>query len=562
MNIRTGRWSVLLMTLLLVFSSGCNITTALDTDTKQHLSKYDALAQKKNDQLDLEPLKLEPYAREVGGKISAPQYRKFAANSSVLVKGSATKHADFRSNVAWIEVEKVGADGNRDERKFSYYARLKKGHFSQQVQLFAGTGSYQVTVRLPGKEREDRFYDLAQFEVINVNPLKKRDLAYTRIGTKIGLTVEEPRSGLVKKKKRFELKGKIRQPSGNRVMIRLEKDGQRWQHLIPVKDGTFTSEVPLFYGRGIHKITVLSQDKDRSEYYNEAVSMWVDNQLDVKQEPIQYFKHYDERGVKLEAPLVSGGSGKMKYQIKGHIDPEAPFAKETKHLIVQTKKGDQEATYFIPVKDGRFNDTFWLRFGKGDYEVTVNVPEITNVQRDYFRFFGVARFHVTNTEDQDLRNLLPSRGIQSDNGTIRSLAEELTRNKQGDRAKVFAIYQYVSKNIRYDVAKFKHDAFEYDDSALKTLHEKDGVCQDYSFLAIALLRSIDIESRFIEGMAEGNRHAWVEVKVKGSWITMDPTWGAGYINGSDQFVQRYTTKYFDPSPREFARTHSRTGVMY
>ncbi len=59
-------------------------------------------------------------------------------------------------------------------------------------------------------------------------------------------------------------------------------------------------------------------------------------------------------------------------------------------------------------------------FGKGTYEVTVNVPEITDQQRDYFRFFGVARFTVNNTADQDLRNRLPSRGIQSDDPPLKA----------------------------------------------------------------------------------------------------------------------------------------------
>ncbi|SDX10217.1 Transglutaminase-like superfamily protein [Marininema mesophilum] len=562
MNIRTGRWRLLIVTLLLVFSSGCSLFAAIDSGAKKNLSKYDALAQEMNDRMNLEDLRLEPYAVEVGGKVSTPQYRKFAVNSSLIVKGTATKHAGFRSDVAWIEVEKKGKQGAVDGRQFSYYTPLKKGRFTQKIQLFAGKGSYQVTVRLPAKEKKDRFYDLAQFEVINVNSERKRDLAYTRIGKKVGITIEKPLSGLVKADEKFKLMGHLPQSSGNRVMVRIEKDGNRWEHLIPLRDGKFNNQIPLFYGRGVHKLTVLTQDKVKSTYYNEAVNILVNNQAKGSQKPIQYFKHYDERGVKLDTPLVSGESGKMKYRIKGQIDPSAPYAKETKHLIVQTKKDGQEATYFVPVINGRFDDTFWLRFGQGDYEVTVNVPEITRVQRDYFRFFGVARFHVTNTEKRDLRNLLPSRGIQSDSGTIRSLAEELTRNKQGNRAKALAIYKYVSQNIRYDVSKFKTDAFEYDDSALKTLKEKEGVCQDYSFLAIALLRSIDIESRFVQGMAEGNRHAWVEVKVNGRWMTMDPTWGAGYINGSDQFVKRYTTKYFDPNLRDFASTHTRKGVMY
>ncbi|MFC4075586.1 transglutaminase domain-containing protein [Salinithrix halophila] len=560
MNRRIGMWGALMTALSLVVLAGCGLLADFETEAKQKLGKYDALAEKKNEELDLRELKLEPYADEVGGRLSSPRYQEFAVNSQLEIKGSAKKYRGFRSDVAWIEVEKE-SDGGK-EMEFSYYAPLRDGRFSQRVQLFDGKGKYQVTVRLPGKDEEDRFYDLARFEVINVNPEKKRDVALTRAGQAAGLKIDRPTSGLTQAKGVFNLEGSLGKIENGRVMVRLEKDGKQWEHLFPLEQGKFVGKIPLFYGKGVHQLTLLTPDKKRKDYYNEAGSLLVENTADRKRNPIEYFKHYDERGVKLASPLAGGDSANMKYRIKGRINPDAPYADQTKHLIVQTKKDGMEATYFVPVKNYRFDDTFWLRFGKGEYEVTVNVPEITDEQRDYFRFFGVARFTVTNTSDRDLRNLLPSRGIQSKDETIRALAEELTQGKKGDQAKALAVYEYVAKNIRYDVQKFKNDEFEYDDSARKTLKEKEGVCQDYSFLAIALLRSIDIETRFVQGVADGNRHAWVEVKVDGRWLTMDPTWGSGYIDGNDRFVRRYTTKYFDPKPGEFAKTHTRTGVMY
>jgi transglutaminase/protease-like cytokinesis protein 3 len=57
------------------------------------------------------------------------------------------------------------------------------------------------------------------------------------------------------------------------------------------------------------------------------------------------------------------------------------------------------------------------------------------------------------------------------------------------------------------------------------------------------------------------RHAWVEAKVDGKWLTMDPTWGSGYIK-DDKFVADFNEKYFDPNPDEFEKTHTRTGVSY
>ncbi|WP_169713704.1 transglutaminase domain-containing protein [Paludifilum halophilum] len=562
MEKRTRMIVAVALAVLMALITGCGLLSPFQTDAKPKMSKWDRMAREKNESMDLKKLKLEPYAEKVGGELTSPEYEKFASNTRVRVAGSAEDYRDFRAKVAWIEVEKIDGPDSSDEDRFSYYAPLKQGKFDQTIRLFAGKGEYRVTVRLPSTKEKDRFYDLAQFEVTNVNPNWKRDISRTRIGREMDVKISRPVSGLTEAKGAFQLKGSLGKQPNHKVMIRLEKDGEQWEHLISTKNGRFSAQIPLFYGKGIHKLTVLVPDTDRENYFNEAASLWVKNRSEEKRNPIEYFKHYEKRGVKLEQPLSGGGSGNMKYRIKGRIDPDAPFAEETENLIVQTKKDGEEATYFIPVENYRFDDTFWLRFGPGEYEVTVNVPEITDERRDYFRFFGVARFTVRNTAEKDLRNLLPSRGIQSDSDQIEKLARKLTRGKEGEREKALAIYQYVAKNVRYDVQKFKNDTFEYDDSALKTLREKEGVCQDYSFLTIALLRSIGIETRFVEGYADGNRHAWVEVKVGGQWLTMDPTWGAGYIDENDRFIRKYSTKYFDPDPAEFQKTHRRTGVMY
>lgn len=73
-----------------------------------------------------------------------------------------------------------------------------------------------------------------------------------------------------------------------------------------------------------------------------------------------------------------------------------------------------------------------------------------------------------------------------------------------------------------------------------------------------------MEARYVAGTAGAgfnwSRHAWVEVKVDGEWLTMDPTWGAGYV-ANDEFVANYTEDYFEPNEEAF-KTHSRSGVQY
>lgn len=530
--------------------------------------KYDRLAREKNEELNLEPLQLTDYGDEVGLKISDPEYELFAVNGKVEVRGNIAGYKKLKTNYVWIKVANRG--GGPAGTGLEYYAPIQNGDFQQTIHFFNGEGEYKVTVYVPDKQRENYYYVGAEFEVINVNPEAKRDLAYTPAGQEAGLSIDVE-SGFVTENGRFILKGNAEKLANETMMIYLRKDGDSWKHVIPVEDGKFKYEVPLYFGKGVHSLEVLIPDPNRKNYYQPAISILIDNESEEKREPIEYFGDlYITRGVHLKNPVYGGIEAGDSVRIAGTIDPEAEFAGETTHLYITTKKGKDEALDVIPVENYSFDSSTYLRFGPGEYEVIVSVPEIKEGNRDYFRFFSVAKFKVHSSVEADKRDILPSRGVQSDDPQIMNLANSLTKDLSTDLEKAKAIYEYVAKNISYDVAKMKNNEFAWDDSALKTLEKKSGVCQDYAYLTIALLRASGIEARFVEGRAGGEnafgiafaeRHAWVEAKIDGRWLTMDPTWGAGYIqNGS--FVSSYTEKYFDPNPAEFEKTHKRTKVNY
>lgn len=73
-------------------------------------------------------------------------------------------------------------------------------------------------------------------------------------------------------------------------------------------------------------------------------------------------------------------------------------------------------------------------------------------------------------------------------------------------------------------------------SAEEALELRQGVCQDYAHILIALLRMNRIPARYVAGMmlGEGASHAWVEVEDNGMWYGFDPTNGRrvddGYIH--------------------------------
>ncbi|UII56262.1 transglutaminase-like domain-containing protein [Cytobacillus spongiae] len=552
----------LLSSFLFLSACSSNQSHSEEKADKKEEDAYAKLAEEKNNELELEPLELTSYSEEVGATIKEPAYKEFAVNGKVVVEGMIEKHSEIKGDFIWIKVlsAEEGPAGNQHE----YYTKLENGKFKQEVRFFNGEGEYRVMVQVPSKDSENYYYDTASFTVHNVNPKMERDVTYSPFGQEAGISLDFEQSYHVKQEA-FTVSG----DAGNltdqdTLMLRLVKESESWQHILPIEDGKFTYAIPLFFGKGVHELEILVPDQNRENYYQLATKILIDNESNRTMEPIEYSRTYQERGVTLESPRFGGERSEGLYEVKGEIDPAAEFGPETTHIYVTTKKGEDEALDVIPVEDFTFDGSFYLRFGPGTYEVILSVPEIKEKNSDRFRYFGFAKFEVEATSN-DQRDLLPSRGVESDAPEIITLSKKLTNGMNSDKEKAKAIYDYVTKNVTYDVGKYENKEYRWDDSAIRTLELKSGVCQDYSYLAVALLRASNMEARIIEGTAFGgfwpSNHAWVEAKVNGEWLTMDPTWGAGFIE-DDQFVAKYNPEYFDPNKAEFEKTHMRKGVLY
>ncbi|MGP4082642.1 transglutaminase domain-containing protein [Pseudalkalibacillus sp. R45] len=549
--------SCILLALLLILSA-CSPQFSADKK-EEPKDEYTALAEEKNKEKDSEKIKLSGYADEFGATLSSPKYNSFYANSTFTVKGEVEDTSKFSSQNVLIEVrsENEGPDGKRD---FQYFTPIKDGKFMQKVQLFNGKGKYEVTVNLPHERKEDFFRGIAEFEVTNVNPEVIRDVLMRSPALTHELKLDDSISGFFEEEEFFTLNGTIK--DAKMIMVTVEKEGESSKVMVPVENGRFTEEIPLFYGKGVHKATIMTPAEDKDNFYQEAASILVDNQSDKTYSAIKYSKVYQKLGYSLTHPKVGGEEAGLSYPIKGELDPDAPYADQTEVVFVSTKKGEDEAMYSIPVEDYKFDGEVFLRFGPGEYEVSVFAPDFERSNGDYRSFTGLANFMLKGTAE-DKRNLLPSKGIQSDHLEIETLAGELTNGITDEKEKAKAVYEYVAKNVTYDVDKLNNESFEFDDSALKTLNEKTGVCEDYSYLTIALLRASGMEARMVTGRATFSfaRHAWVETKVDGKWLLMDPTWGSGYLK-DDKFVKKYTDKYFDQDPKEFDKDHSREDIQY
>ncbi len=122
-------------------------------------------------------------------------------------------------------------------------------------------------------------------------------------------------------------------------------------------------------------------------------------------------------------------------------------------------------------------------------------------------------------------------GIESDAAIISDLAQKLTAGCGSQLDKARKLFEYVNANLEYQ--RIEQDTH----SALETLKNGKGVCEDFSLVYIALCRTSGIPARLVRGYRFGVAdlkagetdlkefaHAWVEVNLPAEgWVTVEPT---------------------------------------
>ncbi len=148
---------------------------------------------------------------------------------------------------------------------------------------------------------------------------------------------------------------------------------------------------------------------------------------------------------------------------------------------------------------------------------------------------------------------------------IEKLSAELTSRISGEKAKAKVLYEWVAKNITYDIQAYITDDLP-NPAPLNVLATKSGVCEGYARLYVALARASGLEAEMIAGYSKGFSpddkqtrtepdHAWCVVKFDGEWRLLDPTWGAGHIDESKKFIAKYSESWFDTPAEQFVYTH-------
>lgn len=113
--------------------------------------------------------------------------------------------------------------------------------------------------------------------------------------------------------------------------------------------------------------------------------------------------------------------------------------------------------------------------------------------------------------------------------------------------------EWVRESIRYAPG-----TTEVHTSAVQALEAGSGVCQDFAHIAIAVLRSAGVPSRYVSGYLHpkaeatigetvtGESHAWIEAWDGDMWVAHDPT--NGRTVGRDHVLVATGRDYADVAP--------------
>ena len=144
--------------------------------------------------------------------------------------------------------------------------------------------------------------------------------------------------------------------------------------------------------------------------------------------------------------------------------------------------------------------------------------------------------------------------------TPEEVADKITATCASDIEKARAIFDWLAFNIGYDTTyriASPEEAFKY----------RNSVCQGYAMLFCQMAEHVGLKADLIEGDAknnlyyrpgssrgQGGGHAWNIVSLADRDIIIDPTWGAGFVNGSS-FRRFFKPEWFDPHPAIAVFTH-------
>ena len=115
------------------------------------------------------------------------------------------------------------------------------------------------------------------------------------------------------------------------------------------------------------------------------------------------------------------------------------------------------------------------------------------------------------------------------NSYIKStILPQLALNGKTTYQKVQAIYDWITRNVRYDEKNLDDNSYYLKYTAYAAAINKTAVCQGYANLFYRLANDAGIDCRIVAGQGNGGGHSWNIVRMDdGKYYCLDATWDEG-----------------------------------
>jgi Transglutaminase-like superfamily len=145
-----------------------------------------------------------------------------------------------------------------------------------------------------------------------------------------------------------------------------------------------------------------------------------------------------------------------------------------------------------------------------------------------------------------------------------AFARHLTDGASTDSARAAAIYEWIARNIVYDLESYRQGIDGHIDPVAVYRH-RIAVCRGFVALYRRLASEVGLSTEVVRGYAKGfdyvfgtptkrPNHAWLAIRINGRWRLVDPTWGSGIVVG-DHFQPAFSWDYFLIDPEVLLLSH-------
>ncbi|MGN1433015.1 MAG: transglutaminase domain-containing protein [Ruminococcus sp.] len=142
------------------------------------------------------------------------------------------------------------------------------------------------------------------------------------------------------------------------------------------------------------------------------------------------------------------------------------------------------------------------------------------------------------------------------NKTVDKIVDGAPKNATDYELELYA-NDYLVDNCVYDKEAAETEELEgHENDAYGALVEKKAVCEGYSRAFQLLCNRLGVDCINISGTADGEGHAWNNVKLDGEWYEVDVTW-----NDTDGDMEFPIYDYFNLPSDKFSESHS-TSPLY